>query len=131
MKEIRTQYTGGRAWMTLGFLATDGSRIDLPLVVDTGCKSGVIVGVDHFDSLKHGRVPAIHNNFGPMRGGWLLLNMPELGLFRRVRGYESPGLAMAVVLDDPTFRGVVGLPVLQLGEFGGNATDFWFLYPAS
>lgn len=129
MKELRSSYLAGRAWLTLGFQTTEGIRIDLPLVVDTGCPVGLILGADPFEQLSHIESDPIVNNYGKMTGGWFQLYMPELNLVEKVRGYESRELALGVALDDPSFRGLVGLPILRLGEYGGNASEFWFRYP--
>ncbi len=130
MSEFRTPYLGGRAWLNLGFRALDGQRVDLPLVVDTGSPIGLVLGADPFEELFICDVKSVVNNFGVLRGGWFEIYMPEIGLVERVRGYESRPLAMSLALDDPSFRGLVGLPVLRLGEYGGNAGEFWFRYPA-
>jgi hypothetical protein len=63
-----------------------------------------------------------------MFGGWLQLDMPACGLIRQVCGYAN-GTIGAGAAADPNFMGHVGLPLLRLGEYGGDATEFWFRYP--
>lgn len=64
-----------------------------------------------------------------MIGGWFRLYMPAFGLVELVTGYGNDILTASVAEEDPSFMGLVGLPILRLGEYGGNATDFWFRYP--
>ncbi len=56
--------------------------------------------------------------------------MPEWGLVEYVQGFANASIGAAAMVDHPTFVGLVGLPILRLGEYGGNAADFWFRYPA-
>jgi hypothetical protein len=50
--------------------------------------------------------------------------MPELGLIEPIHGYGSDSVAQAVKRDSSDFSGLVGLPLLRLTEYGGDAD--WF-----
>jgi hypothetical protein len=81
------------------------------------------------DDLRFGTLQNRNSNFGEMAGGWLRLYNPELGVVDFVRGYGNDRAAALAARSHPDFVGVVGLTVWRLGEYGGNATDFWFRYP--
>ena len=71
----------------------------------------------------------LSSNFGSLRGGWLRLYNPEINLVEFIEGYGNDDAAKAMAQDHPDFVGLVGLPLLRLGEYGGNADSFWFRYP--
>jgi hypothetical protein len=129
--EQRNRYRGplNRAWLRLDFRAPGGAVHALDLVADTASHYGLILRRSLFDQLVHHSVPPEFNQYGMLVGGWLRLYMPSSGLVELVRGYGNDLLCAAVAEEDPNFMGLVGLPVLRLGEYGGNATDFWFRYP--
>lgn len=64
-----------------------------------------------------------------MTSAWVWLQMPAFGIDLDLLGYGSASVAQGAAIDDPRFQGLVGLPVLAMAEYGGNATDFWFRYP--
>jgi hypothetical protein len=68
---------------------------------------------------------------GILAGVWMRLCMPSTGVVESVRGYGNDVWPSAVTAEDPAFAGLVGLPILRLGEYGGNTADFWFRYPPS
>jgi hypothetical protein len=127
MSEQRNPYKGTppRPWLRLGFLARDGSKVSLDLLADTGCPYDVVLASDVFARLCFAYTPVVTANFGPMASGWVRLHAPELGLVEFVMGYGSTQLASAVHNDHPDFAGLVGLPVLRLAEYGGDANGFW------
>lgn len=129
--EFRFPYRGvtPRAWLRLDFRAPDGAIHSLDLLVDTGSDDAVVLRKSVFDLLTHGLAPCYTSSWGFMLGGWLDIEMPACGLVTRVHGYANYLLSAGVAASDPNFMGLVGLPVLRLGEYGGNATDFWFRYP--
>lgn len=132
MSEQRHPYRGTgfpRPAIRLTFLARDGTRETLELLADTGNPYDLILSPDWFDRLVRTRTPGIRNNFGTMPGGWFQLHMPDDGLVELVRGFSSASVGAAVAASHPGFAGLVGLPVLRLGEYGGNADAFWFRYP--
>ena len=75
--------------------------------------------------LKVRDAPDLHTNFGLLQGGWLQLAMPELGLTQAILGYASDAVAAAAAASHLDFRGLIGLPLLRLAEYGGNADWFW------
>jgi hypothetical protein len=129
MAEQRNLYRGSRPWLRLGFKATDGSVYYLDLVADTGSAAGILLRPDWMDLLRHRTCQNRPSNFGLLLGGWLRLYTPELGLVEFVRGYGNAQAAQIAARSDPAFVGLVGLPILRMGEYGGNADAFWFRYP--
>lgn len=129
MAEQRNPYRGNRAWLRLGFKAGDGSVHRFDLVADTGSAGGIILRPDLLTTLRFLPLADRPSNFGTMSGGWLRVYNPELGIVETVLGYGNARLAATAARADPNFVGVVGLPLLRIGEYGGNVTDFWFRYP--
>ncbi len=129
--EQRNPYLGAapRAWLRLRFLDLSDTPVELTLIVDTGCPYAVIIDAVVLNQLRRVLAPPEVSNFGPMTSGWVRLAMPDFGIDQDILCYGSPTIESAAAADDPSFQGLVGLPVLQLGEYGGNATDFWFRYP--
>jgi hypothetical protein len=71
-----------------------------------------------------------NSNLGELVGGWLRLYNPELdGFVEFIVGYGNARAAEIAARSHTDFVGVVGLPLLRLGEYGGNADAFWFRYP--
>jgi hypothetical protein len=128
--EQRNSYLGvtPRAWLRLRFLDPNDVPVELTLIVDTGCPYAVIIDAVVLNQLRRVSAPPEVSTFGPMSGGWVRLAMPTFGIDQDILCYGSPTIGAAVATDDPSFQGLVGLPVLQLAEYGGNATDFWFRY---
>jgi hypothetical protein len=131
--EQRDPYLGTppRAWLRLRFLDPNDAHVELTLIADTGCPYAVIIDPVVLRQLTRLSARPIVSNFGPMTSGWVRLSMPAFGLDQDVLCHGSSMVGQAVVADDPSFQGLVGLPILQLAEYGGNATDFWFRYPPS
>ncbi|MBN9117858.1 MAG: hypothetical protein J0I06_01595 [Planctomycetes bacterium] len=129
--EQRNPYLGAapRAWLRLRFLDPNNAPVELTLIADTGCPYAVIIDVFALSQLTRLSAHPVNSNFGPMTSGWARLSMPAFGIDRDVLCHGSPTIGTAVAIDDPSFMGLVGLPILRLGEYGGNATDFWFRYP--
>ena len=129
--EYRTAYRGltERAWISLDFRARDGTLHSLDLVVDTASEDAIILRKPVFDLLVTRPAQSYFSSWGFMHGGWLQLDMPACGLVQQVLGYANDMIGAGVAADDPNFMGLVGLPVLRLGQYGGDATDFWFRYP--
>ena len=131
--EQRNPYLGvtPRAWLRLRFLDPNNTPVELTLVADTGSPYAVIVDPTILHQLARMPGAPVSSNFGPLTGGWVRMAMPDFGIDQDILCYGSPTIGLAVAADDPSFQGLVGLPVLQLAEDGGNATDFWFRYPPS
>jgi len=51
--------------------------------------------------------------------------MPELGLDRYLMGYASSTVVTADRKSCCDFQGLVGLPLLRLAQYGGDASHFW------
>src|SRR5579872_1937698 len=119
MAEQRQPYKGNpfRSWLRLGFKARDGSVHTLDLVADTGCPLAFVLRPDYMTRLTFGKTSNLDSNFGGMTGGWLRLYSPEIGLVEFVEGFGSTSAAATVAKDHPDFVGLVGLPILRLGEY--------------
>ncbi len=131
MSEQRTPYIGYHARPYLRFAFSDlaGATHDLLLLADTGSSYSFILHPTWFDRLVQTRLHRLETNFGRMTCGWLHVYMPEMSMVELMRGYANRRIGESLAEENPDFAGLVGLPVLRLGEYGGNATDFWFRYP--
>jgi hypothetical protein len=131
--EHRNRYRGltPRPWLRIRVLDPGDQPLELTLVADTGCPHAMIVDTGMLTALARISGLTTVSNFGPMIGGWIRLAMPDFGIDQDMLCYGSPVIKVAVEADDPSFQGLLGLPILQLAEYGGNATDFWFRYPPS
>jgi hypothetical protein len=116
--------------LRLGFLAPDGSTVPLDLVADTGCPYEVILAPDVFERLRLADAAGVTANFGDMTGGCVRLFTPGLGLVEFITAFGSNELARHVRNDHPDFAGLVGLPILRLAEYGGDADTFWISSPS-
>ena len=123
----RNPYKGSapRAWVRLRLAAPDGSLHERDLLADTGCPCALILGSTDFTLLAQSAAGAVTSNFGTLTGGWLELQMPELGLIRPILGYGSEPVARAARRNSNDFSGLVGLSFLRLTEYGGDADWFW------
>ena len=72
-----------------------------------------------------GLVPGMNTNFGPLEGGWLRVQIPEVGCDMDLLSYSSDVVAQAAIASDPTFVGLAGLPLLRMLEYGGDGDSFW------
>ena len=129
MPEQRNPYRGSRPWLRLGFKAPDGAVHHLDLVADTGSAAGVIIRSDWMATLRIEPCQHRPSNFGLLTGVWLRLYNPELRLVEFIRGYGNDTAAHIATRSHTDFVGLVGLPILRIGEYGGNADAFWFRYP--
>lgn len=125
--EQRNPYKGGppRPYIRLRLAAPDGSTRELELLADTGNPCALIVGEQSMTGLKLADAPDVHSNFGLLVGGWMQLSMPELGLTQPILGYGSDTVAAAANASHADFAGLIGLPLLRLVEYGGDADHFW------
>ena len=114
-----------RPWIQVRFEAANGTIRELELLADTGSPSAIILSRAEKSTLNQGAAPDVNTNFGVLEGGWLRIEMPELGLSRLLVGYGSDAVATAVKSSSPDFAGLAGLPFLRLTEFGGNVQEFW------
>ena len=120
----RNPYKGAspRCWVRIRFVALDGSFHERDLLADTGSPCAVILGAAELSKLSHTSAEGIESNFGTLNGGWLSIEMPELGLSTPVLGFGSDQVLNAVQSDSPAFAGLVGLPLLRMTKYGGDAT---------
>jgi hypothetical protein len=65
------------------------------------------------------------SNFGALEGGWLRIAIPDLRLDFRTLGYANDSVVKVVRRSDPSFAGLVGLPLLRMLQYGGDAGQFW------
>lgn len=131
MNEQRNSYKGQppRPWLRLEFLAPDGVTLAAEMLADTGSPPAFILKPELFDRLVTRYTRQIDTNFGPMQGGWVRLYTRALGLVETVEAFRSEKSAQTAARSHPDFVGVVGLPVLRLAEYGGNADEFWIRTP--
>jgi hypothetical protein len=128
--EQRNPYRGARPWLRLGFRALDGAVHRFDLVADTGSAPALLLRPDALRLLTVQQASPRTTNLGKLPGAWVQLYNPEFdGLVELTLAYGSNQAADMAAKSDPKFVGLIGLPLLRLGEYGGNATDFWFRYP--
>jgi hypothetical protein len=125
--EQRNAYKGAppRGWVRVDLVANDGSSQTLHLLVDTGNPCAVIIGTPNVGLMNLIPGLSLNTNFGPMRGGWLRVVIPDIGFDRQVIGYGSDAVVAAAQASSPDFAGLVGLPLLRMMEYGGDANGFW------
>ena len=129
MSEQRNAYKGRslRAWLRFAFRNAAGLSADIELIVDTGSPMGLILNPTLFDEYVFDLGKPTATNFGPMETGWFQLQMSGGGAAEVVRGYRSEPVGKMAT---KSHAGLVGLPILRLGVYGGDATDFWFRSPS-
>ena len=125
--EQRNPYKGTppRPWVRLRLESYQGAPYEIDLVADTGSPFPIIVSEASRLLLKRQEANELETNFGHLRGAWFQLDTPELGLTQRVEGYGSDVVATTVRASSPDFGGLIGLPLLRMLEFGGDAQAFW------
>jgi hypothetical protein len=130
--EQRNPYKGSpsRPWVRVRLTAPDGTTHEVELLADTGNPCAIIISPTLLARVKLRATADLNSNFGLLEGGWLHLNMPELGLDHDVEGFASDAVVIATKASSPDFEGLAGLPFLRLLEYGGNADWFW-LRPAT
>lgn len=63
--------------------------------------------------------------YGPMTPATINVEIPEIGLAASITAHECPMIEALVKASHQDFDGLVGLPLLQLTEYGGNDEEFW------
>ena len=114
-----------RAWVRLCFIGIDGSPNELDLVADTGSPFPVVVSTALMRKLKHHDTNTVQTNFGLLEGAWVHVQAPELELDDLIEGHASDKVVESVSANHPDFAGLVGLPLLRMLDYGGNANEFW------
>lgn len=120
-----------RPWIQVRFAAQDGSTLEIEMLADTGNPCSLIIGRSLMANLQHKTAPNVNTNFGLLEGGWVHLNMPDLGLDADIVAFASDSVVTATQLSCPDFQGLAGLPFLRLLEYGGDANTFWLRAPQS
>src|SRR6266542_5151978 len=125
--EQRNPYKGTRprAWVRVQLLALDGSTEEVDLLADTGNPLALVVGSVRMGRVIRRGVPPVTTNFGRMNGGWVRVMIPDVGFDEEVLGYASDRVVNTAQRDSPDFEGLVGLPLLRMLEYGGDADWFW------
>ncbi len=128
MSEQLNPYFGryARPFLRTTFSERNGTTQELMLLADTGSPYPVILSPFWFDRLVHTETRDVDTNFGRLYSGWVHLYMPDYGLSELAKGYSNQHVGESLAEENPDLVGLVGLPLLRLGEYGGNATDFWF-----
>lgn len=81
--EQRNPYRGDppNPWIKVRFERADGmGNIEKELAVDTGDPDEASISSQNMRQLKMADGPSVQTNFGRADGGWVCINMPELGL---------------------------------------------------
>jgi hypothetical protein len=95
------------------------------LLADTGNPCAVIVGADDIALMALIPGHSVHTNFGKLVGGWLRVVIPEVAFDKQVLGYANDAVVNAAKTSSSDFAGMVGLPLLRMMQFGGDAESFW------
>ena len=125
--EQRNPYKGisPRAWVRVQLLALDGSTEVVELLADTGNPFALIIGsIQMARVIRRGVLP-VNTNFGRMDGGWVRVMIPDVGFDEEVLGYASDRVVNTAQRESPDFEGLLGLPLLRMLEYGGDASWFW------
>jgi len=127
----RNPYKGSppRPWLRLRLLGENGLIRELQLLADTGNPYPLINSSANMARFKQGFSPDIETNFGRMKGGWIRVAIPGLDFGGRVLGYASDAIVASAMRSHSGFEGLIGLPLLRKGEYGGNARWFWLRPP--
>jgi hypothetical protein len=125
--EQRNVYRGepARAWLRLQLISANGPVREFEFLVDTGNPCAIIIDTATMESLRWRESVRTDSNFGALEGGWLRIAIPELGFDVKTLGYANDPIVNVVRRSDPRFGGLVGLPLLRMLEYGGDAGWFW------
>lgn len=131
MPEQRNAYQGSppRPWFRLVLIGADGASHEIAVLADTGNPCALIVSLQVLQQLNVGLAPGMNTNFGPLDGGWLRVQIPELAFDESVLAYGSDAVAEAAQASHGDFAGLAGLPLLRMLVYGGDRDHFW-LRPA-
>lgn len=127
MSEQRNAYQGNppRPWVRLVLCGADGATRELSLLADTGNPCALIVGLEVLGQFNLGLAPGMSTNFGPLEGGWLRVQIPDLDFDESVLAYGSDAVVQAAAASHRDFAGLAGLPLLRMVEYGGDHDVFW------
>ena len=109
----------------LRLIGATGDIIELDAVVDSGSPLTIVVGMDVFARFAHRETRTVSTNFGTLKSGWIRMTIPQTRFNQEIRVYGSDTVVHSVQLSDRRFAAVIGLPVLRMFEYGGDADRFW------
>jgi hypothetical protein len=117
--------TPPRGWIRVRLHAVDGAVYEVELIADTGCPYYAVLGSVDLLRCKLTEAAPEDTVYGQLEGAWLRMSIPEVGLDRQLIGYASDVVAQVTQDSHPDFTGLVGLPLLRLMDYGGDADWFW------
>jgi len=125
--EQRNGYEGipQRPWVTALLVDREQTTREVRLVVDTGSPCGLIVSSELLRTVWHDEILPAESNFGTMLCGLVRVVIPRVGVDARVVGYGSDTVVHATKQSHRSFDGLLGLPLLRMTEYGGDADFFW------
>lgn len=123
----RNRYRGDpeRSWIRVRLIARDGRSRSLDLLADTGCPYAIILGRSVFERFAVGSGEDVRTNFGRLEGGWVTVAIPKTGFRQQVSAFASERVATSTAVSFRAFRGLAGLPLLRMMEYGGDDESFW------
>ena len=127
MVEQLNAYKGNplRPWVRLTLVTADGPTREIDALADTGNPCALIVSREAMNECNLGLAPGMSTNFGPLEGGWLRVQIPEIELDTILLAYSSNAVVESVQESHADFQALAGLPLLKLLEYGGNRDSFW------
>ena len=133
MSEQRNAYQGSplRPWLSLNLVAADGTTLHVQALADTGNPCSLIVSAAVLAQFNLGLALGMGTNFGPLDGGWLRVQIPELDFDGTVLAYGSDAVVRAAQESHPDFTALAGLPLLRRFEYGGDNASFWIRTPST
>ncbi len=129
--EQRNRYEGTpqRPWTRIRLMDREGVAMELRVIVDTGSPCALIVSDEVMQRVVRQSAPDMATNFGDLAGGWVRAIVPGVGLDAMVVGYGSDPVVRSCQQSSRDFAGLIGLPLLRMTEFGGDADWFWLREP--
>ncbi len=114
-----------RAWMRIRLQSLEDEIVEMDAMIDTGCPYSIVLDDRLFERFMHRYIKSVESNFGLLAGGWLRAIVPGTRLNADVVGYGSSTILRLLHASDRRFEGLIGLPLLRMLEYGGDATRFW------
>ncbi len=130
--EQRNPYKGSssKAWVRVRLVGPSLDTHDLDLLADTGSPFSIIISDRIMQMVGTRLAVTVPTNFGPLRGGWLRVTIPDVGFDQQLLCYASDAVVASSKQSSSDFEGLLGLPVLRMHIYGGDATAFWILSAA-
>jgi len=100
-------------------------------LADTGNPCALIVGPEVMRQFNQGMAPGMNTNFGSLDGGWLRVQIPEIGFDEAVLAYAGKTVVQAAAESHADFEALAGLPLLKMMVYGGDSDSFWINMPPS